>query len=138
MQEASAIMVQNMKSTRRGQKNYNLRAWSSTVLPVDHVLLRNLTPRAGPGKVHGYWKDVIYVVRERKGPNCPLYAIETLKETERRRVLHRNLLIPCPYLAEKLEVCGKRKTVETNRWIKRIQTKPGIHQTVPAEMCVVC
>ena len=43
MQEAYAIAMQNMKkSARRGQKNYNQRAWSSTLEPGDHVLVRNL------------------------------------------------------------------------------------------------
>ena len=101
MQEAYAIARQNMKkSARRGQINYNRRAWSSTLEPGDHVLVRNLTPRGGTGKLRSYWEDMTYVVKERKGPDSPVYVVEPLQGTGRIRVLHRNLLLPCPYLVE--------------------------------------
>ena len=42
------IAMQNMKKcAKRGQRNYNQRAWSSTLKTGDHVLVRNLTPRGG-------------------------------------------------------------------------------------------
>lgn len=104
MQEAYAIVMQNMKkSARRGQKNYNQRTWSSVLEPGDHVLVRNLTPRGGTGKLRSHWEDMIHVVKGRKGPDSPVYVIEPLQGTGRRRVLHRNLLLPCPYLVEEPE-----------------------------------
>ncbi|KAJ0056373.1 hypothetical protein NL108_006880 [Boleophthalmus pectinirostris] len=91
--------MENMwKSTRRGQRCYNQRTWSSTLQPGDHVLVRNLAPRGGPGKLRSYWEEDIYVVRERRGPDSPVYAVEPLQGVGERRVLHRNLLLPCPYL----------------------------------------
>lgn len=63
MQQAYSIARQNKKkSAKRGQKKYNQRTWSSTLEPGDHVLVRNLTPRGGTGKLHNYWKDTVYVV----------------------------------------------------------------------------
>lgn len=120
MQEAYAIAMQNLKkSARRGQKNYNRRAWSSALEPGDHVLVRNLTPRGGPGKLRSYWEDAIHVVKERKGAESPVYVVEPLQGTGRRRVLHRNLLLPCPYLVEEpdihepnLEKKSKRSQIE--------------------------
>ncbi|XP_060753874.1 uncharacterized protein K02A2.6-like [Neoarius graeffei] len=45
MREAYMIAMENMrKCGRRGQRNYNRQACSSTLEPGDHVLLRNLTP----------------------------------------------------------------------------------------------
>lgn len=134
MQEAYAIAMQNMKkSARRGQKNYNQHAWSSTLQPGDHVLVRNLTPRGGPGKLRSYWEDVIHVIKARKGPDSPVYVVEPLQETGRRRVLHRNLLLPCPYLVEDPEVCERnlkeKKSGNRQRQIVRRQSKPPIHQT---------
>ncbi|TKS65275.1 Retrovirus-related Pol polyprotein [Collichthys lucidus] len=114
MQEAYAIARQNMKkSARRGQKNYNQRAWSSTLESGDHVLVRNLTPRGGTGKLRSYWEDMIYVVKGRKGPDSPVYVVEPLQGTGRRRVLHRNLLLPCPYLVEEPEA-GESNLKEEN------------------------
>ncbi len=105
MQEAYAIAMQSMKkSAKRGQRNYNQCAWSSTLKPGDHVLVRNLTPRGGPGKLCSHWEDMIYVVNGRKGPDSPVYAVEPLQGTGRKRVLHRNLLLPCPCLVEEAKV----------------------------------
>lgn len=68
MQEAYSIAMKNMKKTaKRGQRNYNQCTWSSTFEPGDNVLVRNLTPRGGPGKLRSYWEDLVYVVRGRKG-----------------------------------------------------------------------
>lgn len=133
MQEAYAIAMQNMKkSARRGQKNYNKRAWSSTLQPGDHFLVRNLTPRGGPGKLRSYWEDVIHVVRARKGPESPVYVVEPLQGTGRRQVLHRNLLLPCPYLVEEPEACGcdlkERNSGNKQRPITRRRIKPHTHQ----------
>ncbi len=114
MQEAYTIARQNMKkSAKRGQKNYNQHAWSSTLESGDHVLVRNLTPRGGTGKLRSYWEDMIYVVMGRKGPDSPVYVVEPLQGTGRRRVLHRNLLLPCPYLIEEPEV-GEANLKEKN------------------------
>ena len=55
MQEAYAMARQNMK------KNYNQRAWSLTLESGDHVLVRNLMPRGGSGKLRNYWENMIYV-----------------------------------------------------------------------------
>lgn len=104
MHEAYAIARQNMKkSARRGQKNYNQRTWSSVLEPGDHVLVRNLTPRGGTGKLRSHWEDMIHVVKGRKCPDSPVYVIEPSQGTGRRRVLHRNLLLPCPYLVDEPE-----------------------------------
>lgn len=52
MPKAYAIARQNMKkSGGRGQKNYSQHVWSSTLESGDHVLVRNLTPRGGTGKL---------------------------------------------------------------------------------------
>lgn len=85
MQEAYAIAMQNMKkSARRGQKNYNRHTWSSGLEPGDHVLLRTLTPKGGPGKLRSYWEDMIHVFRGRKGLDSPMYVIDPLQGMGRR------------------------------------------------------
>lgn len=111
MREAYTIAMENMrKCARRGQRNYNQHAWSSTLEPGDHVLVRNLAPRGGPGKIRSYWEDTVYVITGRKGPDSPVYVVEPLQGVARKRVLHRNLLLPCPYLVEKSEVSDPNLT----------------------------
>lgn len=52
MQEAYNNAQENMrKAGKRGQKHYNQRAWNSVLEPGDHVLIRNLSERGGPGKI---------------------------------------------------------------------------------------
>lgn len=101
MQEAYNIAQENMrKAGERGQKHYNQRAWSSVLEPGDHVLIRNLSERGGPGKIRSYWESKVHVVKERRGANSPVYVVKPLDEEGRERTLHRNLLLPCPYLVD--------------------------------------
>lgn len=125
LQEAYAIAMRNMKKcAKKGQRNYNQRTWSSTLEPGDHVLVRNLTPRGGPVKFSSYWEDIIHVVTGTKGPESPVYEVEPLQGTGRKRVLHRNLLLPCPYLVEEPEVSDP-KLKEKNNGSKTKQTTRG-------------
>ena len=63
----------------------------------DRVLVRNLTPRGGPGKLRSHWEEEVYVVVDQKGSN-PVYTVVPEGHKGKSRVLHRNLLLPCPYL----------------------------------------
>ena len=57
------------------------------------VLVRTLSKRGGPGKLGSYWEDRVHQVVERKGEGSPVY--EPGNGAGRRRVTHRNLLLPC-------------------------------------------
>ena len=45
------------KSAMRGKRNYDKRMRSSALQVGDHVLVHNLNPRGGPGKLRSFWED---------------------------------------------------------------------------------
>lgn len=72
---------------------------------------------------------MIHVITGRKGPESPVYVVEPLQGTGRKRVLHRNLLLPCPYLVKEPEVSDpnlreKDNGNKTKRTVRRnLKTK---------------
>ncbi len=131
-QEAYEIAMKNMKkAAAKGQRNYNRRAWCSVLEPGDHVLVRNLSERGGPGKLRAYWEKQTYVVKERRGGNGPVYIVESLDGTGKERVLHRNLLLPCPYLIDEPRTVNghlERKGGRRERSKQEAQLQWNTHQ----------
>lgn len=66
--------------------------------PGDRVLIRNLTPRGGPGKIKSFWENQVYKVKERKGDNSPICQVSPENGNGRDGVVHQNLLLPCDHL----------------------------------------
>ncbi|KAL1280034.1 hypothetical protein QQF64_014634 [Cirrhinus molitorella] len=99
MQEAYQIATQTaLKGAARGKVFYDKKVQGRDLHPGDRVLLRNLTPRGGPGKIQPYWENQVYRVKERKADGSPVYEITPENSKGRDRVVHRNLLLPCDFL----------------------------------------
>ena len=99
MQEAYSLASKlASESASRGKKNYDKRVRSSVLQVGDRVLVRNLTPRGGPGKLRAFWDDDIHVVVARKGEGSPVYEVRPESGKGSSRTLHRNLLLPCVHL----------------------------------------
>ena len=99
MQQAYRLAnKRTLKKAAKGKRNYDRRVRCSTLEPRDRVLVRNLTPRGGPGKIGAYWDEDVYVVKSRKGPDSPVYKLKPELGEGRHRIIHRNLLLPCDYL----------------------------------------
>jgi len=90
-----------MKSAIRGKRNYDKRVKSSALQVGDRVLVRNLTPCGGPGKLRAFWEDEIHVVIARKGEGSPVHDVRPESGQGLSRTLHRNLLLPCDQLPSK-------------------------------------
>ncbi len=99
MQESYRLAGQKINErAAKAKKTYDRFVRSSILQPGDHVLVRDLSEREGPGKLRSFWENDIYVVVERKGPDSPVYEVESENGGRKNRVLHRNLLLPCDYL----------------------------------------
>ena len=101
MKEAYSIAAS--KSKAQGDKAkafYDLKVRSSTLLPGDHVLIKNLSEHGGLEKLRSYWEDKVHVVVHRKSPDSPVYQLKPENGTGPIRTLHHNLLFPCGTLLE--------------------------------------
>ena len=86
------------QSMEKGRKHYNERAFATDRTPGDRVLVKRLLDRGGPGILHSFWEDDVYVVARRPDPENAVYEVELQNGSGRKRMLHRNLLLPCPFL----------------------------------------
>lgn len=99
MDEAYAIANDNAKkATEKSKRYYDMKVRSSVLQPGERVLVKNLTPRGGPGKLRDYWEDTIHTVVRQMGPDLPIYEVRPERGKGRSRVLQRNLLMSCDYL----------------------------------------
>ena len=81
--------------TAQGKQQYDKKVRSSVLEPGDRVLVKNLTPCGGPGKLRSYWEQQVYKVISRMGADSPVYKVEPEGKKGKARILHRNLLLPC-------------------------------------------
>lgn len=97
MEEAYVIANQNAKkAAERNKRHYDTKVRNSVLQPGERVLVKNVTPRGGPGKFCNYWEDAVHTVVRQMGSEMGFLRPERGKG--RSRVLHRNLLIPCDHL----------------------------------------
>ena len=93
----------------------------------DRVLVRNMTPRGGTGKLRNHWEDSIHKVIRQVGKNMPIYEVIPEQGKGRgRRILHHNLLLPCDSLPLEIQLQpAKQKRKVTPQTSK---AKEVIHQ----------
>ena len=84
---------------QHGKKHYDSKVRSSVLEPGDQVLVRNLSPRGGPGKLQSFWEEKVYLVVLRKGPDNPVYEVRLKSKMLKSCTLHRNMLLPCNCLS---------------------------------------
>ncbi|MGL4645700.1 MAG: hypothetical protein ACRCVL_01070, partial [Cetobacterium sp.] len=99
MNEACQIAREHAnKCAERNKKNYDLKVRCTDLIPGSRVLVKNLTPRGGTGKLRNYWENEVHVVLRQVANDVPIYEVKSEQSKGRSRVLHRNLLLPCDYL----------------------------------------
>ena len=76
--------------------------------PGDQVLIRQMTDSKGHGKIKSFWNPEPYIVVKRLGDDgSSVYELQSLSGNK-RKVLHRNLMLPCNDLRVKPEQAVER------------------------------
>lgn len=89
MQEAYDIARENAhRSAQKNKRMYDYKVRSSVLHPGDRVLVRNMTPRGGPGKLRNHWEDIIHTVVRQVGEDIPIYELRPEHGKGKSRVLH--------------------------------------------------
>ena len=117
MKEAVEIAKEKAaKNAQQGKKSYDAKTKCSFINIGDRVLVRNLTPRGGTGKLRSYWEEKIHKVLDKKN-DIPIYRVKAEDGSGKSRVLHRNMLKECNDLpvettpsSENLKAKTKTKT----------------------------
>ncbi|XP_077575338.1 uncharacterized protein LOC144198286 [Stigmatopora nigra] len=92
--------------------------------PGERVLIKNLTPRGGPGKLRDFWEDTVHTVVKQMGSGLLIYEVRPGRGKDRSRILYRNLLMSCEYLP--VEITPEEGKIGTRTPRKKKQ--PASHQ----------
>ena len=80
----------------KNKRLYDRTTRDAPLLPGERVLVQD-SRRQGKGKLSNRWDPQPYVIIHRHGPDLPVYTLRPEGKSGPERVLHRNLLRPCPH-----------------------------------------
>ncbi len=112
---------------RKNKRNYDGKVRGSVLCPGDRVLVKNLTPRGGTGKLRNHWEDVVHTVVRQVGGEGPIYEVRPEQGKARSCVLHRNILMPCEYFPLEIYLGKEGRTkgqVKRSKPVKRCEPGP--------------
>ena len=75
-----------------------------------------------------FWEDQIYVIKNRKGLDSSVYEKKPENEPGRSRTLHRNLLLPCPYLPYEAKKASPGKPLQIKQKVEN--TELQMHELI--------
>ena len=92
----------------------------------DRVLVRNMTPRGGTGKLRNHWEESIHKVIRQVGKDMPIYEVIPEQGKARgRRILHRNLLLPCDHLPLEIQMKPSQAKRQITAWTHKGRGQPN-------------
>ena len=121
MQEAYEITMANTKKcAERSKRNHDSKVRSSVLHEGDLVLVRNMTSRGETGKLRNHWEDHIHKVIHQVGKDMHIYEVIPEQGKARgRRMLHRNLLLPCDHLPLEIQLKPAKAKRQSTAWTSK-------------------
>ncbi|XP_073717554.1 uncharacterized protein [Misgurnus anguillicaudatus] len=107
----------------RNKRLYDRTARDAPLLPGERVLARD-NRRQGKGKLSDRWEAIPYVVCKQQRPGQPVYTIRPEGKPGPERVVHRNMLRPCPNYPEAV-IEGPTEPVPAAPWMEGWAVVPG-------------
>ena len=91
--------------------------------------MKNILERGGTGKLRSFWEDKIYIVDSRNGLDNYVYEVHPESDPNCERVLHRNLILPCPFSPYEATPVTTKPSVVVKRENRkrRSSLKIGLH-----------
>ena len=83
----------SLKESTRQKRYYDKKVKCSELQPGDMVLVRQKVFK-GKHKIQDKWENTPYKVVEQINPNLPVFCVESTGDSNKTRVLHRNMLFP--------------------------------------------
>lgn len=98
LEESYRLAVEHSdKTALRNKQRYDLKVRESTLQVGDRVLVKNVGIR-GKHKIADKWSQTVYKVVKHID-DSPVYVVAPLTSEGPERTLHRDLLLPCGFLA---------------------------------------
>lgn len=102
LREGYKIAMENARKVADNNKTrFDMKVRESCLEIGDRVLVRNLRLR-NKHKLIDRWEPTVYVVQKRAG-DLPVYTVCPVGQDGPMRTLHRDLLLPCGFLADENE-----------------------------------
>jgi transposase InsO family protein len=92
-----AAMQKSALASGAQKLRYDKRVKGASVQVGDRVLVKNVGLR-GKHKLANKYEDGVYLVKEQPNQDVPVYVVQPEQGTKKRRILHRNLLLPVNFL----------------------------------------
>ena len=94
LRSAYDLAASHVAKAQKSQKQrYDLKARCNRVVIGDRVLIRNVGLQ-GKNKLADRWKEDVFLVISQPQPEIPVFEVKPEAGRGRKRVLHRNLLLP--------------------------------------------
>uniref|UniRef100_A0A1A8ALN5 Gypsy retrotransposon integrase 1 n=1 Tax=Nothobranchius furzeri TaxID=105023 RepID=A0A1A8ALN5_NOTFU len=101
------------KVAEKNKIRFDKRVSPSALGVGDRVLVRNVRIR-GKHKLADKWESTVHVVVKKAG-DLPVYTVRPENNEGPKRTLHRDLLLPCGFLAAPTEECAQPKRARKHR-----------------------